>query len=89
MITPLKFDLNAVKSVVNPIFGLPTPHQRSVNRIIARLSDIEKARDYYLGFEQVTCRECSGTGLIAGWDGCLCPRCTGLGFTFEYLGQSK
>lgn len=87
MIQLLQGKLHQAMTLVNPIIGLPTPHQRSVNRIIARLSDIEKARDYYLGFEQVTCRECSGTGLIAGWDGCLCPRCTGLGFTSEYQGQ--
>lgn len=88
MTASLKFDLNAVKTVVNPIFGLPTPHQRSVNRIIARLSDIEKARDYYLGFEPVTCRECSGTGSIAGRESCFCHICNGYGTIYE-LGQSK
>lgn len=88
MTTSLKFNLNAVKTVVNPIFGLPTPHQRSVNRIIARLSDIEKARDYYLGFEPVTCLVCRGTRVLDDWN-IECPWCSGHGNTYEYLGQSK
>lgn len=88
MIDLLKFDLNGVKTVINPIFGLPTPHQRSVNRIISRLSDIEKARDYYLGFDKFICRECSGTGFIAGWEPCLCHVCNGYGTIYE-LGVSK
>lgn len=33
MIDLLKFDLNDVKTVINPIFGLPTPHQQQVDRV--------------------------------------------------------
>lgn len=88
MIRHLQGKLRQAMTLVNPIIGLPTPHQRSVNRIIARLSDIEKARDYYLGFDEFICRECSGTGFIAGWEPCLCPVCNGYGTIYE-LGQSK
>ncbi len=88
MIQHLQGKLHQAMTLVNPIIGLPTPHQRSVNRIIARLSDIEKARDYYFGFEPVTCTDCSGTGVLVDWN-LECPRCSGYGYNYEHLGVSK
>lgn len=90
MIDLLKFDLNGVKTVINPIFGLPTPHQQSVNRIISRLSDLEKTR-LWVGFEPVDCQLCRGSGEVSFDDfpPTFCPSCNGDGVEYQYLGESK
>jgi Uncharacterized protein conserved in archaea len=46
MIDLLKFDLNGVKTVVNPIFGLPTPHQQSVIRVLHGAQMLRRVRAF-------------------------------------------
>lgn len=85
----MNFDITEIKSIVNPIFGLPTPHQQSVERITKQLADVQHMRDFVFSewektVQQETCKGCDGSGVVTTtddeqWD---CPYCSGSGVAF-------
>ncbi len=40
------------KTLVNPIIGLPTPHQKSVLNIRNQLAEIQRTRDFFFNSQQ-------------------------------------
>lgn len=52
MIKLINSRIRDFKTLVNPIIGLPTPHQKSVLNIRMRLACVQFTRDYFFNGQQ-------------------------------------
>lgn len=60
MITFINSRIRDFKTLVNPIMGLPTPHQKSVLNIRIQLAEIHRTRDFFFNSQQ--------SATVINWD---------------------